>query len=121
MNPKTIKIIRWITRIWAVLVAASILFVFIATVVVGGGDSSSQFTNKDLLMMAAFILAWIGLVLGWKWETVGGALTVGGMMAFYILNFAFSGSFPRGAFFIIIVLPGVLFLYLGLIANKQSQ
>jgi len=32
------------------------------------------------------------------------------MAAFYILDFAFSGDFPRGPFFLIIALPGILFL-----------
>ena len=117
MNPKTIQIIRWITRIWAALVAVAVVIAFAANMLGEGGGSSSQFASRDILMMVLFVLTWIGLILGWKWEAIGGALTVGSMMAFYIFNLIFTGAFPKGAFFIAIALPGVLFLYLGLMAK----
>ena len=37
--------------------------------------------NTELAMSAAFIVAMIGLVVLWKWEGIGGALVVGGMLA----------------------------------------
>jgi len=52
--------------------------------------------NTELAMSAAFIVAMISLVVLWKWEGIGGALVVGGMIAFYGLNFASSGRFPGG-------------------------
>jgi hypothetical protein len=118
MNPKTIQIMRWITRIWAALVAAAVIFAFFANIFIEGGGSSSQFSTRDILMMVLFVLTWMGLILGWKWEAIGGGLTVGSMLAFYIFEVIFTGSFPKGGFFIVIALPGVLFLYLGLMAKE---
>jgi hypothetical protein len=70
-------------------------------------------------MMIAFFAVWLGLVLGWKWELLGGALAVGGLVAFYLLDFLFSGTFPRGPFFLIIASPGVLFLLAGVMGRRR--
>jgi hypothetical protein len=52
-------------------------------------------------------------LLGWKWELLGGSLTVIGLIAFYLLDFLFSGTFPRGPYFLLLASPGILFLYAG--------
>jgi hypothetical protein len=69
-------------------------------------------------MMVAFAVAWLGLLLGWKWELAGGLLTVCGVAAFYLLDYLFSGTFPRGPFFLLLASPGLLFLYCGLQARR---
>jgi hypothetical protein len=43
-----------------------------------------------------------------------GSLIVGGMVAFYLLDFLFSGTFPGGPFLLVIFLPGLLYIYCGL-------
>ena len=43
----------------------------------------------------------------------GGFLIVGGIIVFYLFDYFFSGSFPRGPMFLIIALPGILFLSAG--------
>ena len=70
-------------------------------------------------MMVAFVAVWLGLVLGWKWELFGGLLTICGVAAFYLLDYAFSGTFPRGPFFLLFASPGLLFLYCGLQTRKK--
>jgi len=57
----------------------------------------------------AFVIVFVGLVLAWRWEILGGSLIVLGMAAFYLLDYLFSGSFPRGLVFLLIASPGVLF------------
>jgi len=111
MNPKTRKVIRWIARIWAALMAAFILFMFFGDAVMAGIIPIFQLTFRESLLMAAFVIVFIGLILAWKWERLGGWMIVGGMTAFYFLNFAFSGDIPRGPFFLIIATPGILFLF----------
>jgi len=110
MDPKITRIIRWIARTWATLMAAMILVIFIGEGIHDGIGPFFQLTLKESLMMAAFWITWLGLVLAWKWERTGGSLIIAGMAAFYLIDFGFSGSFPRGPFFLIIALPGVLFL-----------
>ncbi len=111
MNKKLTNIIRWIARIWAALMAAFILFMVGRGCRYGMGlGPIFHLTFRESLMMAAFIIVFVGLILAWKWERLGGWMIIGGMAAFYILDFAFSGDFPSGPFFLIIAFPGILFL-----------
>ncbi len=120
MNTKMRKILRWIARIWASLMAAMILFIFIGDAAADGIGPIFHLTFREILMMAAFLIVFVGLVLAWKWERLGGWMIVGGMLAFYSLDFAFSGAFPRGATFLIIAMPGILFL-ISFYANNKSE
>ena len=86
MNPKTRKIIRWIARIWAALMAAFILFMFIGDAVMDGIGPIFHLTFRESLMMAAFVIVFVGLILAWKWERLGSWMIIGGMAAFYILD-----------------------------------
>ena len=54
-----------------------------------------------LAMLAGFLLAW--------WHGVyGGMVSLAGIVAFYVWNFAASGSFPGGWVFPLCFLPGML-------------
>ena len=93
VNEKNTRIIRWIARIWAVLIAAIIAVIFIGHAIEDGIGPAPDLSLRDSLMMVAFFITWIGLVLGWKWERLAGYLILGGMTAFYLLNFAGSQNF----------------------------
>jgi len=121
MNPKISLIIRWIACTWAALMAAMVLVIFIGEGIQDGIGPILQLSLRESLMMAAFWITWLGLVLAWKWERTGGSLIVAGMAAFYLIDFGFSGSFPRGTFFLIIALPGVLFLLSSLGTSPETS
>jgi len=116
---KTVRIIRWIARAGAGLTAVFILFMFVAHAVNDGIGSFSHLTARETVMMVAFGIMWLGLVLGWKWELIGGVLAIGGMVAFYLSDYLFSGTFPRGLIFFVLASPGFLFLYCGLKASNK--
>ena len=113
MNDKIIQIIRWIARILAALMTAFIAFMFVGNTVTDGFGPLLKMTIKEYLMMGLFIIVFLGLILGWKREKLGGWLVVSGMVLFYIVDFAFSGTFPRGWFFPMIALPGLLYFAIG--------
>jgi len=121
MNPKTRKIIRSIARIWSGLMVAFMLFMFIAHIIEDGIGPVIDFSVRDALMMISMICSVIGLGLAWKWERLGGWMTVGGMLAFYLFDYIFSGDFPRGPVFLIIAFPGILFLILTYTVNLEDQ
>ena len=84
------------------------------------GEGSSEglapllhMTPRETTMMIALSAVWLGLVLGWKWELFGGVLALAGVAAFYLLDYGFSGTFPRGPFFLIFAAPSLLFLCSG--------
>jgi len=116
---KIIRTLRWIARISAGITAGLILLFFIGDALAEGFESILHLTPRETAMMIAFVVLFLGLLLGWKWELAGGLLTICGLATFYILDYAFSGSFPRGPFFLIFAAPGVLFLYLGWMSRKQ--
>ena len=114
-----LRIVRRIARACSGFTAAFILFIFIGDGLADGFESIIHLSVRETAMMAAFIFVWLGLLLGWKWELYGGLLTVGGMAAFYLLNYVFSGTFPRGPFFLLFASPGLLFIYYGLQTRKN--
>ncbi len=113
MSAKTAQIIRWTARVLGALMAGLILLIFIGEAVSDGLGPLSFLTLRESLMMVAFVLVFLGLVIGWMREKLGGWLVVGGMVAFYLLDYLFSGTFPRGGTFLLIVLPGILYLISG--------
>lgn len=120
MNKRTNLIIRWIARILAALMAAFIAFMFVGNAVTDGIGPLMNLTIREAVMMIAFLVVFLGLILGWAREKVGGWLTVGGMILFFILDFAFSGTFPRGVFFPLMALPGLMFLLTGYSQNPSE-
>ena len=120
MNQKTTRIIRWIGRAWAALMVTFMLFMFIAHIIEDGIGPALNFSLRDSTMMVSMVISVLGLALAWKWERLGGILALGGMVAFYILDFAFTGTFPRGPVFLIIAFPGVLFLLSSLETRDAS-
>lgn len=110
MNTKTTRVIRWIARIWAALMVAFMLFMFIAHIVEDGIGPLTGLTMRDALMIPSMFITIIGLALAWKWERLGGWMTVGGIVAFYLFDYIFTGDFPRGTVFPIVAFPGILFL-----------
>lgn len=121
MKPKTIQLIRKIARIWAAVMAGMILLAFIANGFNDGIEPIFHLTLRETLMMAAFVITWLGLILGWKWEKLGGFLIIAAMLVFYLFDFLFSGSFPRGPIFLLIALPGFLFLICGYYKNSTEE
>ena len=113
MKTKKINLIRWIARIGTAIAVGLILLIFIGEGFCDGFGPLLNLTLRESLMMVAFFAVWLGLLLGWKWELLGGSLTVIGLIAFYLLDFLFSGTFPRGPYFLLFASPGILFLYAG--------
>lgn len=118
---KTVRVVRWIARGSSGIAAALILLIFVGEGSVGGFRPLLHLTIRESAMMVAFFAMWLGLLLGWKWELIGALLTICGTAAFYLLDYAFSGTFPRGPFFIFLAAPSLLFLYCGLQTRGEVE
>ncbi|MCH7686257.1 MAG: hypothetical protein IH899_06210 [Planctomycetes bacterium] len=97
--------LRRIARIVGLFIVGLVLLFAI-----GEGFDPTKINDTELAMSAAFIVAMTGMVVLWKWESVGGVLVVVGMLAFYGLNFAALGRFPGGWVPQLCYLPGILSL-----------
>lgn len=107
--------LRWVARLGSLLSLAFLLLFFF-----GEEMNFSQLTNSEIVGLLFFPVGiTVGMLLGWRWETVGGALTVLSLLAFYKVMYAASGRFPEGIWFALFALPGLLFLYCGL-SRRQS-
>jgi hypothetical protein len=68
--------------------------------------------------MALFWTACIGMVIAWRWQVIGGVLSLGGMILFFAVEFAMRGGLPRALFLYLMLLPGLLFLLSALMRRR---
>ncbi len=97
---------RWIARFIALsLVFITVVFVSGSGIDIAGADLSHK------LQMGAFAVMVAGLLLAWKWEGLGGVLTLAGLLLFLLLDYLLFGSFLQFWILLVFAIPGVLFLY----------
>jgi hypothetical protein len=109
---------------WAARITAAVAALIILTFMVGGGFRNALSLVLDLstgetLMMISFLVFWSGLIIGWKREMAGGLTCLFSIAVLYMVDYLFTGSFPRGPYFPILTIPGFLYLYVGI--RKRSQ
>jgi len=111
-------ILRWAARILGTIsVAVLLLFLF------GGSESFSSITLNQAVGLFFFPFGlMIGLVLGWWKEFLGGAIAVGSVVGFYfIYELLINSSWPRGWWFAVFAIPGVLFLLYGILTVVRNS
>jgi len=113
---KLLKIITWIAYIWAVV---SVLFILLMIV--------GHIFNPDDLVPTP--IEWLGLIifptgviagnaLGMLKKRIGGLITVICLVAFYIYIYLLRGFLPPGPVFVLVAMPGILFLILSFYNKK---
>lgn len=109
-------LLRWSARASSIVVVAIlIIFAF------GEGLNLSHFTARELLLFLFFpVGVCLGMVVAWRWEGLGGGITLTSLAAFYLVDFLMSSSFPRGYAFVVLALPGFLFLLSGLLTRSTK-
>ena len=105
----TRSVMRWVARGWSLLSLG-----FVAPIVIGEAirpTATVPVTLRDLIGLSLFPFATcLGMLLAWRWEGLGGAITLGSLVAFYVFMFVMDGRFPGGPFFALVAAPGALFL-----------
>ena len=95
---------------WTARIVGSMIVALVVIIKIGEGFNPANVNGIELAMSAVFWAALAGMIVLWRWEGIGGLLTLGGMLAFYGLNFAASGKLPGGWVLPLCYLPGVLAL-----------
>jgi hypothetical protein len=99
---------RWTAKVWSLATIALVLLIFVGELV--SPTTSEGFAPSELVSLLFFpIGTCLGMVLAWRREALGGALTIGSMLAFYAWMYLDRGFFPRGPYFLLIAAPGLLF------------
>ena len=97
--------IRWTARAWAIATIGVVLLLSV-------GEGLYPATSAEwigLLLYPGGIC--LGMILAWRKEGLGGGITVGSLVAFYALHTATAGSLPRGWAWLVLAVPGFLFLW----------
>ena len=102
--------IRWLARAWSLL---SIGFVLLIVVGETLGDPVLPRGIEWLLLFFFPFGGLVGLILAWRREALGGAIALGSLFAFYVVEYAASGNLAGGPWFGLIAFPGLLFLLAG--------
>ena len=101
------SVIKWIARVFSIVFIGIILMFFF-----GETDFSQpvQFTSAEWIGLLFFPMGIvIGMIVGWWREGIGAGITVGSLLAFYLLDLIVTGTFPSGPFFVLFASPGILF------------
>lgn len=70
--PRSAKIIRWIARIWSILVFAFAL----VRIFTPDPYATEPVPVEDWFLLSLWGVAILGLLVAWRWELVGGILTI---------------------------------------------
>jgi len=98
------RAIRWTARILSIVIIGLELLLLI-------GEGLYPTTTIEWLGLLFFPLGIsVGMVLAWWREGFGGSITVGSLLAFYVIHLAFTNSFPKGWGWFLFSVPGFLFL-----------
>lgn len=108
--------LRWTARILSILsLGVVLLFAF------GERLHLWNFSPHELTLFVFFpVGVCLGILAAWKWEILGGAITLASLTVFYLLHNLLSGGFPGGFAFIALAVPGFLFLLCGLLTKTKS-
>ena len=111
---RLVTIIRWIARILGVLFIAFFLLMFI-----GEELSSNQETNpiaaRELIGLVFVFVYFVGLILAWKWEGLGGIIAAIGLIAFAIL-------IPNALILaFVMAVPAILFLICWFLSRSKPE
>jgi hypothetical protein len=118
------KWVRWTARIWGGLVFAFALLIFAGYawnwVTTGQADPHAveNYPPTENLPPLLMFLAALGSGIAWRWEGVGGAITVASQLValpVLLIHWPISDDFPRYLVapygtWMIVAIPGILFL-----------
>ena len=109
--------LRWSARALSIF-AIAILVMF----ALGQGLNFARFSGRDLFLFVFFPLGLcVGMVIAWWREGLGACIALGSLAAFYLADRLLSSSFPRGVAFVVLAVPGFLFLLSALRTRSAKQ
>jgi hypothetical protein len=106
--PRSVKIIRWIARIWSILV----FVVALLEIFTPDPNATEPVPAEDWFLLSLWGVAILGLLVAWRWELVGGIITIATMfireLAWFILKGHWLVNFL--IVWLFVVPPAILFL-----------
>jgi len=114
-SPKSIRILRWIARIWSLLALVDGLILAF-----GGGDNQ---VLKDWPLLALWGVAIISLLVAWKYELIGGITAIAFVILHDLVYLLVKGTWLKGFMILwaFIIPPAVIFIIVWLLERKAKQ
>ena len=118
---KNKKVLLWTARIWSAITLVFMIFMVGAHIVesISGESGDTGFdSTKELISFYMFpILSTVGLAIAWKWEGLGGLITILAMIVFHIIrpDLLFNPMIDG------LMFPSILFLIYWFISRKQKN
>jgi hypothetical protein len=111
------KRIDLVAKIWSLIIMGCLVFMLIGSIVSPDPGDGPIKTIEIIAGVFFPVGAVLGMILSWRKQILGGVITIISMIIFSILILIPRGvDFERGAWiFILIGLPGVLFVMAGLL------
>jgi hypothetical protein len=99
-------LLRWTARTLSAL-CLGIIMMFI----IGEGFNPTKLKVNEWLLFIFFPFGVaIGMVIAWWKENIGGLITIGCFILFYVVHYITNGWFPHGFAFFIFSSPGIVFI-----------
>jgi hypothetical protein len=109
--------LEWMARIASIVSIALLVLLFI-----GEGSHPSQVTAREWIGLLFFPVGiTLGMIVAWWKEGPGAAITVGSLVAFYLVYGYLFGSHVGGWAFVTFTAPGFLFLLHWLLVHKRKK
>ena len=117
VNLRIVTIIRWIARVWSVL----IFLVALLIVVAPDPYVVQPVPLTDWIELGFYWVSILGLLLAWRWEGLGGAMALAGIVGHAIAFRIFRGDwFVQTLPIFVLGLPGILFLVCWALSRGRS-
>lgn len=102
-----LKVILWIARILGTITIVFLLFMSFGELFSSEKPATGLTSTLDIISLLFFPLSTIiGLVLAYKWEGIGGIITVGGMISLHIIRPDIASNLLISAF----AIPGLFYI-----------
>lgn len=107
--PYIIKVIRWIARVGSIATLGFVVLTVIGEIIQPHAPAPSGLRDWGSLLLFPVGVC-VGVVVGWRWEGIGGGITVACLIGVYAAFKLWDGRFPRGPYLVLVAAPGILFL-----------
>ncbi len=102
------KIFRWIARLWSLLVFIGAMLIAFTP----DPTSSGQISVEDWFLLSLWGIAIFGLMVAWRWETIGGLITIVTMFFRELMWIVIKGNWLVNFLIIwlVVIPPAVLYI-----------
>ena len=95
---------------WSARAASALVLGFVVAFLLGDGLDLGALPARERLLFGLLAGTCLGLVVAWRWEGWGGALSLVCLGAFFLSEWSATGTWPGGWAFPVLALPGALFV-----------